>query len=962
MSKEHKVGLAPNAALEMLDKVSPTFCLAKWLQVTLNLHTGTNASCCLTPPSKVDLNNLKYNIHEFHNTKENKSDRKDLLEGKKTSSCQFCWVQETKGSKETSERVYKSASPWAHENLDKVLEAKEISDIAPTYLEVSFSSKCNLKCAYCSPQTSSSIFHEVKKHGPYTDSSSLNDIREIEKNFKFSEFEDQNPYIPKFYEWFSKISKGLKVLRFTGGEPLLAENVFKVFQIIKHQPHPELTIEINSNLSLPEAVIHRLIKVINEIPKENFKGLKFISSIDTGFAESAYVRNGLNVNFFKHNVDLLLKELPDAEFRFTVTFSLFSIVNFTELIEYTLKLKRDYKTYDKILLSIYPLISPYHLSLKSLPQDFKPAMDKILHILENNKLSDEEPYGFNEYEIDSFKKIYDFYLDKYPNNLQTKLQRDFFYFIQDFDHRKGTSFLKTFPELKQFFEMCSQYAHDDLQKVLTSAPSTLEDFKKLVMFVQRVNSFDEAQRSRVLEKIEECISRMNSRDLTEALAVTREIYNQVAQEKISLMFFSFFQSCKIELHQVTQLVWGISKSIKIANDDLKKQYKDLIENVAVSSFEKNLQIDNEVKWAWLDVLNGLEIYSDELCDHVDRLFIGTPSNFGWGIYGLIKNFPTEQLDKLKNNHKQYVLNNFKTLLLNEDEFFWAWLEIVELLDLFNDELYSILFDNFEKIPLSFSWGLLRVVKKMSDNDQKRFKDDYARYTLKTYEKLLVESRNEAWAWLELVLKFSMNDEQLLETTKGSFEKVPVEYSWGLIKLLDHFNEKQREELKNHIGTYPLDNFKHLLKIEDDHRWAWVDIINKLEYEEPIIWDFIEKGAVELNSLDHILKVYRWNEPDLWIQRFNGQRVSHWVYEAMSREDENLTAKFFAHIKPKGDAYSIMIWYFLTNQVLRNDILKFLEEYSSEENKKLTLDFIKNKLPPNPLVMKRVKLLKQLILK
>ena len=93
MSKEHKVGLEPIKALEMLDKVSPTFCLAKWLQLTLNLHTGTNSSCCLTPPSRIELDRLSENIHEFHNTQENKSDRQQLLDGTKAKSCQYCWAQ-----------------------------------------------------------------------------------------------------------------------------------------------------------------------------------------------------------------------------------------------------------------------------------------------------------------------------------------------------------------------------------------------------------------------------------------------------------------------------------------------------------------------------------------------------------------------------------------------------------------------------------------------------------------------------------------------------------------------------------------------------------------------------------------------------------------------------------------------------------------------------------------------------
>ena len=738
MSKEHKVGLPPNEALAMLDKVSPTFCLAKWLQVTLNLHTGSNASCCLTPPARVDLDKVRSDGNEFHNTQENLNERQKLLEGKKASSCQFCWSQEAKSDKSISERIYKSASPWAYKNLDQVLKTGAEKPINPTYLEVSFSSKCNLKCAYCSPQTSSSIYHEIKKFGPYTDSSSLNDIREIEKNFDFSEKEDENPYIPEFYKWFEKIASGLEVLRFTGGEPFLHENVFKTIEFLKERAFPHLTIEINSNLSLPKSTIERFITLIDSIPRENYKGIKIISSIDTGFEEASYIRNGLNTDYFKTNVDLLLESIPDIEFRFTVTFSILSIFNFDELIEYTMKLKNNYKTYDKILLSIYPLISPYHLSLKILPAEYEGHLFKIQKKLKLYEISEKEPFGFNEYEIDSFNKVVSFYEDKYPKSLREKLQRDFCYFIKDFDARKNSNIVKTFPEIKSFMELCLQLVQNDLQRKLISTPSTVEDFKQLLMFFQRKTSISEANRKEVLAKISECLTRVPADSFYEVLAIVKNIY----------------------IYEIQEELIGVT---------------------------------------------------------VER-----------------------------------YLNDPKGSVSSSDAV-WSFSELLELL-----------------------------------------KPEY------------INKNKEKW--------------------KGG--------------LFDYF-------LRD-------------LKSGSNMSWAWIKAINFLEYNEDEVWKFIDQSSAQINRIDHLLKIYRWNDLSLWTKRYNGKWERNWLFEIISRENPELSTGFINQIGLTSDGYIEILWYFLVAKTQRNDLFEVLNQHATANNKEVAQKFIKKNLPVNPIAIKRLKSLKNIL--
>lgn len=738
MNKEHKVGLAPVKALEMLDEISPTFCLAKWLQVTLNLHTGTNASCCLTTPSLISLDIVKEDFNEFHNTEENLRDRKELLAGKKVHSCQFCWNQEVKVDKSISERVYKSASPWAYKHLDDVLKVGSDKPINPTYLEVSFSSKCNLKCAYCSPQTSSSIYQEIKKFGPYTDSSSLNDIREIDKNFKFSAQEEKNPYIPLFYEWFDQIAVNLKVLRFTGGEPLLHENVFKTIELLKDRSYPDLTIEINSNLSLPQSTIERFITLIGTIPQQNYKGIKFITSIDTGFEEASYIRNGLNTDLFKNNINLLLKSIPEAELRFTVTFSMLSIFNFDELIEYVMKLKREYKTYDKILISVYPLISPYHLSLKVLPEEFGENLQKIEKKLVEYKISETEPFGFNDYELSSFNKVVSFFEDRYPRSLRYKLQKDFCYFIKDFDKRKKTNIIKTFPEIKHFMEHCLQLVQDDFQLKLVSSPSTTEDFKELLIFYQRENSFSEENRKEILIKISECLSRVSLKSFYGILGVNKNIYSYEIQEQITILIIERFFNDPKENISSSDIVWS---------------FRELLELLKPECISKNKE-----KWK-------------------DKLFV-------------------------------YFLRDLK----NESESFWAWTKV----------------------------------------------------------------------------------------------------------------------------------------------------INLLEYDEEIIWSFIDKASNELNDVKNLLRIYRFDNLELWIKRYNGKWQNSWLYELNAKNNPELLIGFIKNIGLNQEGYIEVLWRFLLAKTKRDDLKDLLEQFASEENKNEARAFIRKNLPVHPVALKRLKELKNIL--
>ena len=95
-----------NTAKEKLDSVSPSFCLAKWNQVSLHLPTGMTNSCYHPPLHRIDAKAVADNPARLHNTYEKIEQRKQMLSGKRPPGCSYCWKIEDAGG--ISDRVYLS--------------------------------------------------------------------------------------------------------------------------------------------------------------------------------------------------------------------------------------------------------------------------------------------------------------------------------------------------------------------------------------------------------------------------------------------------------------------------------------------------------------------------------------------------------------------------------------------------------------------------------------------------------------------------------------------------------------------------------------------------------------------------------------------------------------------------------------------------------------------------------------
>ena len=104
-----------------INEVSPSFCIAKWKQVTMHLQNGNTHSCHHPNPHYVPVEEIMRNYKALHNSEFKKQQRKLMLEGKRPSECDYCWRVEDSPGNHYSDRTYKSADgKWAFPYLNEI--------------------------------------------------------------------------------------------------------------------------------------------------------------------------------------------------------------------------------------------------------------------------------------------------------------------------------------------------------------------------------------------------------------------------------------------------------------------------------------------------------------------------------------------------------------------------------------------------------------------------------------------------------------------------------------------------------------------------------------------------------------------------------------------------------------------------------------------------------------------------
>lgn len=444
--------------IPIMQEISPTFCMAKWHHTTIYLQTGQTHSCYHPAPHDIPVDLLNDSPDVLHNTPTKIQERKQMIEGEKPSGCQYCWNIESLGEDYISDRKERNASIYTEERFNKIKE-NPLASVNPQYIEISFGNECNFKCGYCHPKHSSSYYKEIKDYGPYT---TVKNHRNDIDWFKIYE-EETNPYVEAWWKWWPEVKKTLTILRITGGEPLLQKSTWKLLEDLDQNPLPNLELNINSNFGVKPKLVERLADKVNKlIEQKKIKDFKIFTSIDTWGEQAEYIRTGLDLDVWEKNLDLYLTR-TNLPVTFMVTFNILTVTSFQSLLEKILEWRRLYNgsnqnKWQRIRFDTPYLKEPLQYDMNILPkEDFiKYMYDHLGYIQEN--LDDFDRCKFSEIEYEKFKRVVK-YMESthYPIEKINEGRRDFFNWFTEYDRRRGTNFVETFPELEDFYFNCATY-------------------------------------------------------------------------------------------------------------------------------------------------------------------------------------------------------------------------------------------------------------------------------------------------------------------------------------------------------------------------------------------------------------------------------------------------------------------------------------------------------------------------
>ena len=444
-----------------LNSVGCGFCLAKWTQVTLHLQMGQTHSCHHPSPHFIPLDELNNNPSALHNTQFKKEQRKLMLEGGKPKECGYCWNIED-SSNAFSDRTYKSSEPWSKPFLNEIKNLNWDENYNPKYVEVSFSNHCNYKCSYCGPSYSSQWMQEILQHGKYPTSNDFGNLEWLKAENKMPiPHNEYNPYVESFWKWWPELYRDLHTFRITGGEPLLSKDTFKVLDYIIENPNPNknLNLSLNTNLGAPDKLFNDFLNKIKRIIDEGrVNEVILFTSVDSWGKQAEYIRNGMNFNLVWDRINILLKEIPSLTIIIMSTYNALSIPNYKELIKNVYKLKEEYhnpyRYYgSSIILDSSYLRYPEYQTVKIVDDYW------IKEVKEQAQLMDfyeqvrvgMDGFGFTDIEINKLNRIHDWMLVKEDEEWLKTNKKDFKIFVDEHDRRRGTNFVKTFPELEKFY-------------------------------------------------------------------------------------------------------------------------------------------------------------------------------------------------------------------------------------------------------------------------------------------------------------------------------------------------------------------------------------------------------------------------------------------------------------------------------------------------------------------------------
>jgi hypothetical protein len=141
-----------------------------------------------------------------------------------------------------------------------------------------------------------------------------------------------------------------------------------------------------------------------------------------------------------------------------------NILGLKRLLDLILDLRKSHsQTYQRVWFDTPILRQPTWQSLQILPPIYVKRLQDVVDWMQENLETVKFPFcGFKDYEVQRMQRVVDWMREGSKlDSKYVKLQRANFYrFFNEHDKRRNTDFIKTFSEMREFWEECRYYSQE----------------------------------------------------------------------------------------------------------------------------------------------------------------------------------------------------------------------------------------------------------------------------------------------------------------------------------------------------------------------------------------------------------------------------------------------------------------------------------------------------------------------
>ena len=354
---------------------SSTFCVMPWNSLATNA-SGNYRVCCNSTPGKnfiktkdqKDAKIFRVTPSEIWNSETYKTIRQQMLDGIQPDMCKRCFKEEAAGIKSARQN-------WNDKWYDETKEYAIESRLDVEYVDLRLGNLCNLKCRMCNPYSSNQWIEEwntVVQTAKLVPDFPLT-IEETDRLNNMTWPED-----PRTWDSIIEIANSIEEIYLTGGEPTLAIEQYKLFDIlIEKNLSKKIKLKYNTNLTnIPKKMIEYW---------SHFRTVQLNASIDAYGELNRYIRYPTGWTSVEKNIDKFLS-MPNVQVQIHCTVQMYNILNLKELFDW-IKSKTNLTPYLNILNH------PVCLNIQTLPADLKMlAEERLVEYLDWPKVKDTIAY------------------------------------------------------------------------------------------------------------------------------------------------------------------------------------------------------------------------------------------------------------------------------------------------------------------------------------------------------------------------------------------------------------------------------------------------------------------------------------------------------------------------------------------------------------------------------------------